>query len=49
MLSSAARFQGAEEIAYSDLNTGEKILMQSIAIILAKQQNSNFFETFIQV
>ena len=40
-----ARFQGVEEIAYSELSMEEKvkmILMQSVAIILEKQQNLNF-------
>ena len=48
----AARFQGAEEIAYFELNTEEKvemILMQSVTIIITKQQNLNIFEAFIQV
>ena len=42
IISLAARFQGAEEIAYFELNTEEKVAMilkQSVAIILAKQQN----------
>ena len=38
-----------KEIVYSELSTEEKveiILMQSVAIILAKQQNSNVFKIF---
>ena len=47
VLSLATMFQGVEEIAYSELSMKEKvemILMQTIAIILMKQQNLIFWD-----